>query len=186
MVSNPKYLSLTIAIGRKLPTQFKHKLVKFLKENIDIFYWKYSNMTGIPRMIKIGEENFVTEHKLNEDKKTIPVQQKKRSMDLERNTAAIKEVKELATAGILKETKYQTLLKNARATYQRLVDKVFENQIRRNMEAFVDYMVIKSMGEEDMLLDIQETFDKLRAINMKLNPKKCSFGVEEGLFLGHV
>ncbi|GJT75923.1 reverse transcriptase domain-containing protein [Tanacetum coccineum] len=41
-------------------------------------------------------------------------------------------------------------------------------------------MVIKSYSEEDMLADIRETFDKLRAINMKLNPRKCSFGVEEG------
>ncbi|GKA15198.1 DNA-directed DNA polymerase [Tanacetum coccineum] len=65
------------------------------------------------------------------------------------------------------------------ATYQRRVDKVFSDQIRRNLEAYVDDMVIKSISEEDMLQDIQETF-------MKLNPKKCSFGVEEGLFLGHL
>jgi hypothetical protein len=47
-------------------------------------------------------------------------------------------------------------------------------------------MVIKSRTEEDLLSDIQETFNQLRAINMKLNPKKCSFGVEEGKFLGHL
>ncbi|GKC44265.1 reverse transcriptase domain-containing protein [Tanacetum coccineum] len=44
----------------------------------------------------------------------------------------------------------------------------------------------KHSSEEDMLPDIKETFEKLRAINMKLNPKKCSFGVEERLFLGHL
>ncbi|GJT77644.1 reverse transcriptase domain-containing protein [Tanacetum coccineum] len=77
-------------------------------------------------------------------------------------------------------------LKNARATYQRLVDTVFNNQIGRNLEVHVDDMVIKSDSEEDMLADIQETFDKLRAINMKLNPRKCSFGVEEGPFLGYL
>nr|GEV17350.1 reverse transcriptase domain-containing protein [Tanacetum cinerariifolium] len=47
-------------------------------------------------------------------------------------------------------------------------------------------MVIKSAFEEDMLVDIQETFDILRFINMKLSPKKSSFSVEEGLFLGHL
>ena len=77
-------------------------------------------------------------------------------------------------------------LKNAGATYQCLVDKAFNKQIGRNLEAYVDDMVIKSRTEEDMLSDIQETFDQLRAINMKLNPKKCSFGVEEGQFLGHL
>ncbi|GJV31829.1 hypothetical protein Tco_1392229 [Tanacetum coccineum] len=57
--------------------------------------------------------------------------------------------------------------------------------IRRwNHSSGFDYwMPIK---EEDMLLDIQETFDWLLSINMKLNPKKCSFGVEEGPFLGHL
>ncbi|GJV24045.1 reverse transcriptase domain-containing protein [Tanacetum coccineum] len=63
---------------------------------------------------------------------------------------------------------------------------VFSNQIRKNFEVHVDDMVIKSDSEEDMLADIQETFDKLRAINMKLNPIKCSFGVEEGPFLGYL
>ena len=77
-------------------------------------------------------------------------------------------------------------LKNAGATYQRLVDKAFNKQIGRNLEAYVNDMVIKSRIEEDLLSDIQETFDQLRAINMKLNPKKCSFGVEEGQFLGHL
>nr|GEW43863.1 reverse transcriptase domain-containing protein [Tanacetum cinerariifolium] len=77
-------------------------------------------------------------------------------------------------------------LKNARATYQRLVDKVFHDQISRNLEAYVDDIVIKSMSEEEMLVDIKETFEKFRSNNMKLNPKKCSFSVEEGPFLGHL
>ena len=77
-------------------------------------------------------------------------------------------------------------LKNAGATYQRLVDKAFSKQIGRNLETCVDDMVIKSQNEEDLLSDIQETFNQLRAINMKFNPNKCSFGVEEGQFLGHL
>ncbi|GJU82308.1 reverse transcriptase domain-containing protein [Tanacetum coccineum] len=77
-------------------------------------------------------------------------------------------------------------LKNAGATYQRLVDKVFSHQIGRNLEAYVDKMVIKSTSEKELLKDIQETFKRFRSINMKLNLKKCSFGVEEGPFLGHL
>nr|GEU72093.1 reverse transcriptase domain-containing protein [Tanacetum cinerariifolium] len=76
-------------------------------------------------------------------------------------------------------------LKNAGATYQRLVDKVFGDQIERNLKAYIDDMVIKNTFEEEILQDIQETFDRFRSVNMKLNPKKCSFGVEEGPFLGH-
>ncbi|GJZ37757.1 reverse transcriptase domain-containing protein [Tanacetum coccineum] len=77
-------------------------------------------------------------------------------------------------------------LKNAGATYQRLVDKVFSHQIGRNLEAYVDDMVIKSTFEKEILKDMQETFKRFQSINMKLNPKKCSFGVEEGSFLGHL
>ncbi|GKA66210.1 reverse transcriptase domain-containing protein [Tanacetum coccineum] len=77
-------------------------------------------------------------------------------------------------------------LKNAGATYQRLVDSTFQSQIGRNLEAYVDDMVIKSKDEKDLLADIAETFENLKAINMKLNPKKCSFGVEEGKFLGYM
>ncbi|GKB49224.1 reverse transcriptase domain-containing protein [Tanacetum coccineum] len=77
-------------------------------------------------------------------------------------------------------------LKNAGATYQRLVDTAFQSQIGRNLEAYVDDMVIKSNNEKILIEDIAETFDNLRRINMKLNPKKCSFGVEEGKFLGYM
>ncbi|GJW56795.1 reverse transcriptase domain-containing protein [Tanacetum coccineum] len=77
-------------------------------------------------------------------------------------------------------------LKNAGATYQRLVDKAFDKQVGRNLEVYVDDLVIKSHTEEELLRDIKETFRTLRKINMKLNPKKCTFGAVEGTFLGYV
>ncbi|GJS24959.1 reverse transcriptase domain-containing protein [Tanacetum coccineum] len=83
-------------------------------------------------------------------------------------------------------TKMPFGLKNTGATYQRLVDSTFQSQIGRNLEAYVDDMVIKSRDEKMLLADISETFDNLKKINMKLNPKKCSFGVEEGKFLGYM
>nr|GEX73273.1 reverse transcriptase domain-containing protein [Tanacetum cinerariifolium] len=81
-------------------------------------------------------------------------------------------------------TKMSFGLKNAGATYQRLVDEAFQSQIRKNLEVYVDQMVVKSKTERGMLADIAETFDNLRKINMKLNPNKCSFGVTKGKFLG--
>ncbi|KAK1435491.1 hypothetical protein QVD17_01255 [Tagetes erecta] len=90
------------------------------------------------------------------------------------------------TSGIFCYKKMPFGLKNAGATYQRLIDKVFAKQLGRNMEAYVDDLVIKSQDEDRMLADIQETFDNLRSINMKLNPSKCSFGFKEGKFLGHL
>ncbi|GJS59383.1 reverse transcriptase domain-containing protein [Tanacetum coccineum] len=76
-------------------------------------------------------------------------------------------------------------LKNVGSTYQRLVDKAFQKQIGRNLEVYVDDLVIKSRTEEEIIRDITETFKTLRQINMKLNPKKCTFGMQEGMFLGY-
>ncbi|GKF19266.1 reverse transcriptase domain-containing protein, partial [Tanacetum coccineum] len=73
-------------------------------------------------------------------------------------------------------------LKNAGATYQRLVDNAFEGQVGRNLEVYVDDLVIKSHTEDELVRDIVETFRALRKINMKLNPKKCTFGATEGDF----
>lgn len=75
-------------------------------------------------------------------------------------------------------------LKNAGATYQRLMDKILADQMGRNVEAYVDDMVVKSRTEEDHLADLQELFDTLAKYSLKLNPEKCSFGVQAGKFLG--
>ena len=75
-------------------------------------------------------------------------------------------------------------LKNAGATYQRLMNKMFAQQIGRNVQVYVDDMLVKSRREEDHLEDLKETFNTLRSYNMKLNPGKCAFGVMAGKFLG--
>nr|GEU44686.1 reverse transcriptase domain-containing protein [Tanacetum cinerariifolium] len=85
--------------------------------------------------------------------------------------------------GVYCYTKMPFGLKNAGATYQRLMDKAFEGQIGRNIEVYVDDLVVKSHTKAEMMRDVEETF---RKVNMKLNPKKCSFGLAEGVFLGHV
>nr|GEW84006.1 reverse transcriptase domain-containing protein [Tanacetum cinerariifolium] len=82
-------------------------------------------------------------------------------------------------------TKMPFGLRNAGATYQRLVDKAFHKQIGRNLEVYVDDLVIKSRTDDEIVRDVEETFKILRGVNMKLNPKKCTFGVEEGMFLGY-
>ena len=75
-------------------------------------------------------------------------------------------------------------LKNAGATYQRLMNKMFAQQIRRNVQVYVDDMLVKSRREEDHFEDLKETFDTLCSYNVKLNPGKCAFGVMAGKFLG--
>ncbi|XP_072066954.1 uncharacterized protein [Arachis hypogaea] len=75
-------------------------------------------------------------------------------------------------------------LKNAGATYQCLMDKVFAKQIGRNIEVYVDDMVAKTKIDNNHLDDLAEIFGQLRKYNMRLNPEKCAFGVQSGKFLG--
>ncbi|XP_073022575.1 uncharacterized protein [Primulina eburnea] len=75
-------------------------------------------------------------------------------------------------------------LKNAGATYQRLVNKMFANMIGRNMEVYIDDMLVKSVQAVKHVDDLEECFGVLRKYQMKLNPEKCSFGVRGGKFLG--
>ena len=75
-------------------------------------------------------------------------------------------------------------LKNAGATYQRLVNRMFSHQIGRNVEEYVDDMLGKNKDEANHLDDLKETLNTLRKYNMKLNPAKCDFAVASGKFLG--
>ena len=75
-------------------------------------------------------------------------------------------------------------LKNAGATYQRLVNKVFIELISNTMEVYVDNMLVKSLRKEDDVLDLREMFALPRRYKMKLNLAKCAFRVGSGKFLG--
>ena len=77
-------------------------------------------------------------------------------------------------------------LRNAGATFQCLVNKMFKEQIGKTMEVYTDDMVVKSNNASEHVKDLAETFDILRAYNMKLNPAKCNFDVSSGKFLGHM
>jgi hypothetical protein len=71
-------------------------------------------------------------------------------------------------------------LKNAWATYQRTMQKCLADQIGRNIHAYVDDIAVMSKKQDDLIVDLQETFNNLRKYNMMLNPTKCVFGVPAG------
>jgi hypothetical protein len=75
-------------------------------------------------------------------------------------------------------------LNNAEATYQRLMNRMFHDQIGRNVEVYIDNMLVKSKEEADHLDNLKETFKTLCQYQLKLNPSKCDFGVSSGKFLG--
>ena len=77
-------------------------------------------------------------------------------------------------------------LKNAGATYQRLVNRMFQKQIGATMEVYIDDMLVKSTTAGLHITHLSEAFQILRNYNMKLNPAKCAFGVSAGKFLGFI
>ena len=77
-------------------------------------------------------------------------------------------------------------LKNARATYQRLVNRMFHKQIGTFMEVYIDDMLVKSIKAELHITHLAEAFQVLRSYSMKLNPVKCAFGLSYGKFLGFI
>nr|GEV65684.1 hypothetical protein [Tanacetum cinerariifolium] len=229
--------STEVAIGGTLSAKGHTELCSLLKENLDIFAWQPSDMTGVPRS--------VAEHQLNIREGYSLVRKKKRGQAPERAKAIQAEVQKLVEAGIMREVYYHDWLSNpvmkltrklnlsvatlssvswtltkaiTRYSWQswmkrkRLstptngvllhknafwpqerwrhvpaaVDKAFDNQIGQNIEVYVEDLVVKSHTEAEMLRDIGKTFHTLRKINMKLNPKKCTFGAVEGVFLGYM
>ncbi|GKB91087.1 reverse transcriptase domain-containing protein [Tanacetum coccineum] len=157
---HPNFPDQEVAIRGTLSAKERTELCSLLKKNLDIFAWQPSDMTGIPRSI--------AEHRLNIWEGYSPVRQKKRGKAPEHAKAIQAEIQmaELdeekttfhTSQGVYCYNKMPFSLKNASATYQRLVDKAFDSQVGRNIEVYVDDLVIKSHTEAEMLRDIDEMF----------------------------
>nr|GEV36573.1 reverse transcriptase domain-containing protein [Tanacetum cinerariifolium] len=205
------------------PNKGRTELCSVLKKKLDIFAWRPSDMTGVPRS--------VAEHRLNIRKGYSPVRQKKRCQAPERARAIQAEVQKLVKARIMREVYYHDWLSNPvmvkkhDGSWRMCVDFTDLNKacpqdcyplpeidwkvesldgypFKCFLDAYKGYHQIQlakadeektafhtgqgSYTEAEMMRDIEKTFRTLRKVNMKLNPKKCSFGVAEGVFLGYV
>ena len=77
-------------------------------------------------------------------------------------------------------------LKSAGSTYQRMMMRMFESLLGKNIEIYIDDMVVKSKMVSEHLGDLQVVFEILRSYKLRLNASKCSFGVGSGKFLGYM
>jgi hypothetical protein len=77
-------------------------------------------------------------------------------------------------------------LKYMGATYQCCMLRCFGKLIEETVEAYVDDIVVKSKKADQLVADLEKTFDKLRANDIKLNPEKCIFGVLRGMLIGFI
>nr|GEW69778.1 reverse transcriptase domain-containing protein [Tanacetum cinerariifolium] len=169
---HPNFPDQEVVVGGSLFDRGRTELCALLKKNLDIFAWQPSDMTGVPRS--------VAEHRLNIRKGCPPVRQKKREIDwkveslcgypfkcfldaykgyhqIQLVEAGEEKIAFHTGQGVYCYTKMPFGLKNAGATYQRLMDKAFESQMGRNIEVYVDDLVVKSHTEAKMARDIEET-----------------------------
>ena len=77
-------------------------------------------------------------------------------------------------------------LKNAGSTYQRMMTRMFKSQLGKNIEIYIDDMVVKSKVVSEHLGDLGIIFEILRKYKLRLNASKCSFSVGSGKFLGYM
>ncbi|KAM2230777.1 hypothetical protein ACFX1S_015151 [Malus domestica] len=75
-------------------------------------------------------------------------------------------------------------LKNVGATYQRAMNAICHDLISYSMDVYIDDIVVKSKTEEQHLVDLRQALMRMMIHKLKMNPKKCAFGVRSGNFLG--
>ena len=77
-------------------------------------------------------------------------------------------------------------LKNAGATYKRAINTLFHDMMYRDVDVYVDDMIVKARGRADHLATLKRLFERIQKFRLRLNPKKCTFGVTSGKLLGHM
>nr|GEY01679.1 reverse transcriptase domain-containing protein [Tanacetum cinerariifolium] len=170
---HPDFLDQEVAIEGMLSDKGRTELCSILRKNLDIFALQPFDMTGVPRGPKTGGG---------------------RHHERDLNKACPQDCYPLLEIDWKVESlcgyPFKCFLDTYKGYHQIQLAKPDEEKTTfhtgRNIEVYVDDLVVKSYTEAEMMRDIEETFRTLRKVNMKLNPKKCSFGLAEGMFLGYV
>ena len=66
------------------------------------------------------------------------------------------------------------------------MQKIFDDMFHKNIECYVDDLVVKSKKRVSHIIDLRQMFERLRRYQLKMNPLKCAFGVSSGKFLGFI
>jgi hypothetical protein len=77
-------------------------------------------------------------------------------------------------------------LKNAGATNQRAMNLIFHELLGNTVEVYIDDIIVKSAEFSSYVADLRKALDKMRQYGLKMNPRKCAFGVSDGKFLGFI
>ncbi|XP_070003473.1 uncharacterized protein [Nicotiana sylvestris] len=176
-------------ISIHIEPNIREELIKTLLEFKDIFAWSYDDMPGLSTDLVV--------HKLPIDPACPPVKQKLRRFKTDMSLKIKEEVTKQLNAKVIWVTRYPDWLanvvlvpkkdgkiRNAGSTYIRAMTTVFHDMIHKEIEVYVDDVIIKSKHQADHVGDLRKFFQRLRRYDIKLNPAKCVFGVPSGKLLG--
>ncbi|XP_072087040.1 uncharacterized protein [Arachis hypogaea] len=197
-------------INRNLPYDLKEELSQLLKQNRDLFAFTPADMPGIDP--DLMSHRLAVDPKAKPVAQRRRKMSSDRAAEVKKQVKALLEanfIRELPyttwlanvvlipmhrpdeekTAFITPDGTYcYTVmpfgLKNAGATYQRLVNKIFQNLSGSKLEVYIDDMLAKTESGEQLTNDLKVIMNTLRKHQMRLNPAKCAFGMEAGKFLG--
>ncbi|XP_070018099.1 uncharacterized protein [Nicotiana sylvestris] len=133
-----------------------------------------------------GLSTSIVAHKLPTNPMCPPVKQKLKKFKPNMSLKIKEEVTKKIKAKVLSYKVMPFGLKNVGATYMRAMTTIFHDMIHKEIEVYVDYVIIKSKRVVDHIADLRKFFDRLRRYNIKLNPEKCAFGVPAGKHLGFI
>ncbi|KAM1754932.1 hypothetical protein ACFX12_007326 [Malus domestica] len=179
------------------------KYYQLLLEYKDVFAWTYKEMPGLDPIIDAEIDKLIEVGFIREDDFPFPIieimvdattgHEGLSFMDGSSGYNQIRmalEDEELTAFRTPKGIYYYKVmpfgLKNAGATYQRAMQKIFNDMLHKNVECYVDDVVVKTKKRPDHLKDLRVVFERLRKYNLKMNPLKCAFGVTSGKFLGFI
>ncbi|KAM1343604.1 hypothetical protein ACFX2F_007784 [Malus domestica] len=184
------------------------KYYQLLLEYKDVFAWTYKEMPGLDPIIAVHHlaaeiDKLIEAGFIREDDFPLPIieimvdattgHEALSFMDGSSGYNQIRmalENEELTTFRTPKGIYYYKVmlfgLKNAGATYQRAMQKIFNDMLHKNVECYVDDVVVKTKKRPDHLKDLRVVFERLRKYNLKMNLLKCAFGITSGKFLGFI
>ncbi|CAN6571358.1 unnamed protein product [Malus baccata var. baccata] len=178
-----------IQISGLLGVDDRTRIMCLLQEFKDCFAWHYTEMPGL--------DPALVEHRMPIKEGYKPVKKAPRRMSNEIEEKVKEEIERLVKLALSDRPNtcpghvgaYEYLvmpfgLKNAGATYQRAMNAIFHDLIGQSMEVYIDDIVVKSKTKEQHLVDLRQALIRMRIHKLKMNPKKCAFGVRAGNFLG--
>ncbi|RVW92804.1 Retrovirus-related Pol polyprotein from transposon 17.6 [Vitis vinifera] len=176
-----------LKIGSPLSTDERDRLIHLLRSYLDVFAWSYEDMPGKRGDSETLSVGFISVVEYPEWlANVVPVPKKDGKV---RILMAPEDMEKTAFITEWGTYCYRVMpfgLKNAGATYQRAATTLFHDMMHRDVEVYVDDMIVKSRGRADHLDALERFFERIRKFRLRLNPKKCTFGVTSGKLLGHI